>query len=115
MKALAVEMRSSLEAGDLDGFGALLDEGWRLKRGIHRSISSSDIDRWYAAARSAGALGGKIAGAGGGGYLLIYAPPTAQPDVTEALSSQGLRPLVFGFDRTGASIACVPSQTAAAV
>lgn len=114
LKSLAHEMRSTLEAGDLDGFGALLDEGWRLKRSIHRAISSDAIDRWYATAREAGALGGKIAGAGGGGFLLLYAPAAAQPTVTDALRCEGLRPLAFGFDHAGASIASVPFRAAAA-
>ena len=114
LKSLTHEMRSTLEAGDLDGFGALLDEGWRLKRSIHRAISSDAIDRWYAAAREAGALGGKIAGAGGGGFLLLYAPAAAQPTVTDALRCEGLRPLAFGFDHAGASIASVPFRAAAA-
>ncbi len=66
IKDLALEMRNALEAGNLDRFGALLDLGWRQKRGLSGKVSSEVIDGWYAAARAAGALGGKITGAGGG-------------------------------------------------
>ncbi|MBA3413747.1 MAG: GHMP kinase [Chloroflexia bacterium] len=108
LKALAHEMRAALEAGDLDGFGALLDDGWRIKRGINRGISSAAIDRWYEAGRAAGAFGGKIAGAGGGGFLLLYAPPAARSAVTAALLPEGLRPLAFSFAPTGATTAAMP-------
>jgi D-glycero-alpha-D-manno-heptose-7-phosphate kinase len=111
LKALAHEIRSALEGGDLEGFGALLDEGWRLKRGIHRAISSGAIDRWYETARRAGALGGKIAGAGGGGFLLLYVPPSARATVTAGLRADGLCPLAFGFDRAGATTASLPTET----
>ncbi len=104
LKLLAAEMRTALETGDLDGFGVLLDEGWRIKRGLAAGISSGAIDRWYAAAREAGVLGGKVCGAGGGGFLLLFAPPERHPDVLAALEPDGLRPLAVGIDSGGVRV-----------
>jgi D-glycero-alpha-D-manno-heptose-7-phosphate kinase len=103
LKALAYEMRDALQAGELDGFGALLDQGWRLKRGLAAGISDDRIDRWYATARDAGALGGKIAGAGGGGFLLLDVPPARQTGVETALGREGLLPFAFRFNHAGAA------------
>jgi D-glycero-alpha-D-manno-heptose-7-phosphate kinase len=103
LKALAHDMRDALESGDLDGFGALLDQGWRLKRGLAAGIADDQIDRWYALAREAGALGGKIAGAGGGGFLLLDAPPERQAAIDAALGRDGLQPLAFRFSHHGAA------------
>jgi D-glycero-alpha-D-manno-heptose-7-phosphate kinase len=103
MVDLAYEMRDLLLAGNLDGFGLALHRGWEIKRGLSGQISTSAIDQYYARARSAGALGGKLAGAGGGGFLLIYCPRPAQSDVRKALD--GLQNLEFRFDWGGARIA----------
>ena len=103
MVKLAYEMRDLLMAGDLDGFGEALHCGWELKRGVSSSISTAAIDELYDSARAAGALGGKIAGAGGGGFLLLYCPKSAQPRVREEL--RDLQPLEFRFDWGGARIA----------
>jgi D-glycero-alpha-D-manno-heptose-7-phosphate kinase len=103
MVDLAYEMRDLLLAGNLDGFGLALHRGWEIKRGLSGQISTSAIDQYYARARSAGALGGKLAGAGGGGFLLIYCPRPAQSDVRKALD--GLQSLEFRFDWGGARIA----------
>lgn len=104
LKALAAEMVATLHDGDLDLFGRLLDVAWREKRGLSSRVSSAAIDRWYEAALAAGALGGKITGAGGGGFLLLYSPPGAAPTVRAALARDGLRELPFAFDRLGARI-----------
>jgi D-glycero-alpha-D-manno-heptose-7-phosphate kinase len=103
MVDLAHEMRDHLLAGDLDAFGAALHRGWEMKRGLSAAISTSAIDQHYARARAAGALGGKLAGAGGGGFLLLYCPKPAQARVREALI--GLQTLDFRFDWGGARIA----------
>ncbi len=71
--------RDALCDGRLDEFGALLHEGWQAKRGLASGITNADIDAMYSAARRAGALGGKISGAGGGGFMLLYCPPEHQP------------------------------------
>jgi D-glycero-alpha-D-manno-heptose-7-phosphate kinase len=103
MVELAYEMRDFLLAGDLDAFGLALHRGWELKRGISAQISNSMIDDCYARALAAGALGGKLAGAGGGGFLLLYCPRPAQARVRHALD--GLQSVEFRFDWGGARIA----------
>jgi len=103
MVALAYEMRDLLLAGDLDGFGRALDRGWKMKRSISSMISNATIDRLYERACAAGALGGKIAGAGGGGFLLLYCPKSAQTRVREALRE--LESLDVRLDWGGARIA----------
>jgi D-glycero-alpha-D-manno-heptose-7-phosphate kinase len=103
MVALAHRMRDLLVAGDLDGFGTALHEGWEMKRSLADGISQARIDDLYAQARAAGAIGGKLAGAGGGGFLLLYAPPARQAAVREALSE--LKTVEFRFDQAGARIA----------
>jgi galactokinase/mevalonate kinase-like predicted kinase/phosphoheptose isomerase len=89
-KQTAYAMRDALQAGELRQFAELLDVSWNWKRRLTTSISNPDIDRCYAAARAAGALGGKIAGAGGGGFLLLYAEHDAQSDVRRSLAELGL-------------------------
>jgi D-glycero-alpha-D-manno-heptose-7-phosphate kinase len=103
MVDLAYEMRTILLAGDLDDFGLALHRGWEMKRGLSSQISTSAIDEIYDKAREAGALGGKLAGAGGGGFLLLYCPKDAQSRVREALGA--LQSLEFRFDWGGARIA----------
>jgi len=103
MVALVYEMRDLLLAGDLDGFGRALDRGWEMKRSVSAMISNSAIDAFYERARKAGALGGKIAGAGGGGFLLLYCPKAAQARVRDALHD--LQSLDFRLDWGGARIA----------
>lgn len=103
MVDLAYEMRNLLIAGALDDFGLALHLGWEIKRGISEQISTSAIDELYARARESGALGGKLVGAGGGGFLLLYCPKSAQTQVRNALSS--LQSLDFRFDWGGARIA----------
>jgi D-glycero-alpha-D-manno-heptose-7-phosphate kinase len=103
MVDLAYEMRDLLLAGDLDAFGMALHRGWEMKRGISAQISTSTVDDLYAQAREAGAVGGKLAGAGGGGFLLLYCPKAAQRRVAEKLS--GCQQFEFRFDWGGARIA----------
>ena len=90
-----------LYADDLDGFGRLLDAAWVLKRGLCDKISNPEIDAVYARARAAGALGGKITGAGGGGFFLVYAPPERQDAVREALP---WREMPFALEPAGARV-----------
>jgi D-glycero-alpha-D-manno-heptose-7-phosphate kinase len=103
MVDLAYEMRDILLAGKLDEFGLALHRGWEIKRTISAQISTSAIDDLYARAREAGALGGKIAGAGGGGFLLLYCPKAKQAQVEEKLA--GCQRFEFRFDWGGARIA----------
>src|SRR6202012_2614352 len=111
MVELAYEMRDLLLAGDLDAFGAALHRGWMMKRGVLTLISNASIDGLYERARAAGALGGKIAGAGGGGFLLLYCPKPAQAAVRDALPV--LRSLVFQLDWGGARVAVAPASAPA--
>ncbi len=84
----------------LDGFGRLLDYTWKLKRGISGGISTGSIDEQYTKAMDAGALGGKLLGAGGGGFLLFYVPLEKQADVRDALKDQMYVPFKFENDGT---------------
>jgi D-glycero-alpha-D-manno-heptose-7-phosphate kinase len=88
--------------GDLAPFGRLLDEGWKAKRSLDRGISTAQVDEVYAAAMAAGALGGKLLGAGGGGFVLLFVPPARQARVREALGS--LIHVPFKFDFSGSRI-----------
>lgn len=99
MKRLAHQARAELETGAFDDFGRLLHEGWLLKQQMASRISNGSLDEMYSAARRAGALGGKITGAGGGGYLLLYCPRQHQDAVRAAL--QGLPELPFHLERDG--------------
>jgi D-glycero-alpha-D-manno-heptose-7-phosphate kinase len=100
---LAESMRGTLTgAGDLAEFARLLHEGWELKRSLGFGISSGDIDGMYEAARRAGALGGKLLGAGGGGFLLLFAPPERHETIREALSRR--QELPFRFARSGSQV-----------
>lgn len=94
----------ALEEGELDRFGRLLHEGWLAKRSLSSEISNRSIDDYYSLALRSGALGGKITGAGGGGFLLLYGPPAAKAAVREALAAAGLREMTFRFDYRGASV-----------
>jgi D-glycero-alpha-D-manno-heptose-7-phosphate kinase len=86
MRDLAKEVRGRLLAKDWNGLGAALDEGWRLKRSLTNGISTSAIDASYDRAKAAGAWGGKITGAGGGGFLLVVHPPERSREIASALS-----------------------------
>jgi len=102
VKALGARMRASLLRGDLHQFGELLHEGWQAKRRISSKISTPRIDRLYSLGIEAGVLGGKITGAGGGGFLLFYCEAPYQAAVREAMSQEGLHEMAFAFDTQGA-------------
>jgi len=86
LRDLATEARTAITACDWPRLGAILDAGWILKRGLTSGISSDEIDRRYSAAKAAGAYGGKITGAGGGGFLLLMHPPERSRQVASALA-----------------------------
>lgn len=102
MKAMTYTARDALLAGDLDAIGRLLHESWLLKKQLASQISNSQIDEMYSAARRAGAIGGKITGAGGGGFLLLYCPPGTAENVRVALSH--LRELPFLLAQDGSKV-----------
>jgi D-glycero-alpha-D-manno-heptose-7-phosphate kinase len=99
MKQLAVEARECVEQQAFDEFGDLLHQGWEYKKQLASGISTDWIDTTYQAARRAGAIGGKISGAGGGGFLLLYCPVERQNEVRKALAP--LRELPFALERDG--------------
>ena len=110
MVGMVWELRDSLYAGDLNEFGIILDRNWQLKQQLASRISNADIDGLYGKAMKAGALGGKILGAGGGGFLLVYCEEERQDRVREALGS--LRELEFGFDNEGSKLIYVGDEYA---
>lgn len=102
MVRLAHQLREELERERLTSFGQILHENWELKKKLADGISNPDIDSWYEAAMAQGALGGKLLGAGAGGFLVFFVPPHRQNAVREALS--GLRQIPFNFERSGSRI-----------
>jgi D-glycero-alpha-D-manno-heptose-7-phosphate kinase len=103
MVAMVDEGSKILMHGDIDDFGRLLHETWQLKRSLSNRVSSDDIDDIYARARQAGALGGKLLGAGGAGFVLLYVDPVRQNAVREALMPQCIN-VPFEFDNQGSCI-----------
>ncbi|OGO50369.1 MAG: hypothetical protein A2148_12395 [Chloroflexi bacterium RBG_16_68_14] len=104
IKSFAQETREALERGDLDRFGEILHRSWEAKRHLARGVTNQRIDELYRLARERGALGGKIAGAGGGGFLLLYCERRFQPDVCAAMEREGLYHMEFRFDSGGAKV-----------
>lgn len=102
IKEMAYIARGELEAGNIDVLGELLHEGWTLKKQLAGKISNSIIDDQYDAARKAGAMGGKITGAGGGGFLLLYCHHNKHNAVRSALKS--LQELPFQLERDGSKV-----------
>ncbi len=101
MCELARNMKVSLESNTISDFGAILNEGWIKKRELARSISSNKIDEIYNTAIENGAIGGKLLGAGGGGFLLFYCPKEKQQKLCNILK---LKPFPFKFEHDGSSV-----------
>jgi D-glycero-alpha-D-manno-heptose-7-phosphate kinase len=103
MRDLADSMRHTLSGrGDLPAFAGLLHQGWLLKRSLGCGITDPKVDAWYLAGQNAGALGGKLLGAGGGGFLLLMAPPDCHDRIRESLGRP--REIEFKIDRLGSRI-----------
>ena len=101
----AARILTDCRVDDLDGvddFGRLMHESWMLKRGLGSKVTNDTVDQMYAAAREKGALGGKLCGAGGGGFLMLYVRPEDQAAVIEALSDLLLVP--FEFENLGSHV-----------
>jgi D-glycero-alpha-D-manno-heptose-7-phosphate kinase len=107
MVELAYELHAQLVSGNLVGFAEGLHRGWLMKKSISKQISTSVVDDMYNTALEAGALGGKLAGAGGGGFLMLFCPPNKQAALRSALSEY--KEIPFGIDRAGARIAAALS------
>jgi D-glycero-alpha-D-manno-heptose-7-phosphate kinase len=102
VKELGLRSKAVLEQGDTEGFALLMHEHWEHKKKRSASMSNSDIDRWYQLGRDSGALGGKLVGAGAGGFLLFY---TRDRDaLRQAMSAEGLAEVRFGFDHDGSTV-----------
>lgn len=101
-KRLGVESRDALESGDLLRFARIMNEHWQLKRQRSRAMSSPRIDAWYERALASGAVGGKLIGAGGGGFLLFYAQDTAR--LRRAMEAEGLTEVRCRFDFEGTKV-----------
>lgn len=103
MKDLVEESISILNCDqDLEGFGQLLHEAWQAKRSLSSKVSNPQVDALYSEATSAGAIGGKLTGAGGGGFLLLFVPPEKQPAVKERLKK--LIHVPFRFETSGSQV-----------
>lgn len=101
MVALTYQLRDELHRGRLDSMGGILDENWSLKKGLAAGISNDAIDEWYIAAKSAGALGGKLLGAGAGGFLMFYAPVERHEAIARAIK---LHRVPMSFEPLGSRI-----------
>ncbi len=104
VKAMAFQAKECLEHGNLAQFGQLLDHGWENKKKFAAGVSNPLIDEYYELARRNGALGGKVTGAGGGGFLMLYCEPPCQSVVTQALEDKGLKRMDFRFESEGARV-----------
>ncbi|MBZ0274707.1 MAG: GHMP kinase [Anaerolineae bacterium] len=104
IKALGQQMVDTVREGRLDDFAELLHQSWVQKRGVTSDITNNQIDMAYETARQNGALGGKITGAGGGGFLLMYCHEEYQDAVTKALRALNLTRMDFKFDFDGAKV-----------
>ena len=102
MASLAYALREELHRNNTAAMGEILHENWMLKKSVTRGVSTAEIDAWYDAARRAGASGGKLLGAGGGGFLMLYAPKDAHERIKAALHM--LRPVGVGFEPLGSRI-----------
>ena len=101
-KALGIRIREALEGGRPEEFGRMLDEHWQRKRGRSKGMSNPEIDRWYDAGVANGAIGGKLVGAGTGGFLMFYASDPAA--LRAAMAAEGLQETRFAFDLDGSTV-----------
>lgn len=104
IKEIGYDVRDLLVKGDTDRFGELLHEHWTRKRKLASKMTDEELDDIYDTARRAGALGGKLIGAGGGGFFMFYVRPETKRQVRETLTRRGLKTLRFRFDLDGARI-----------
>ncbi len=102
MKQLGYESKAALENGDLRRFAEIMHEHWERKKYRSKSMTNSSIDEYYELARNNGAIGGKLIGAGGGGFLMLYSEDKTR--LRRALRDAGLREVRMKFDFEGASL-----------
>ncbi len=107
MCELAEELRDELHHNNIDSMGELLNEGWKLKKTLANGVSNPQIDEYYELALKNGAIGGKLLGAGGGGFLVFYVPQCRQSEVRASLR---LKQMPFKFDRQGSAVIYVGNK-----
>src|SRR4029077_9065361 len=100
---IGIEISNAISEGDLRRFGELLDAHWQSKKRLSDGISTPQIDAWYELAKKNGAIGGKISGAGGGGFLMLYCEDN-KTRLRDAMRGAGLRELKFRFDFEGSKV-----------
>jgi D-glycero-alpha-D-manno-heptose-7-phosphate kinase len=110
MVGLADQLRDALNRGEIDGVGDVLHANWMAKRHLASGISTPRLDELYDTARATGAIGGKILGAGGGGFLLLCAPPERHAAICAALHD--LRPVPFRFEPQGSRLIFIEEHQA---
>ena len=103
IKDIGVEICDSVVRGNLHRFGQLLDVHWEVKKRLSKGVTNPQIDAWYQLARRNGAIGGKISGAGGGGFLMLYCEQN-KARLREAMRRAGLRELNFRFEFEGSKV-----------
>jgi D-glycero-alpha-D-manno-heptose-7-phosphate kinase len=104
IKDLGWQIKDAIESGRLDDFGQMLDESWQYKKSLASGVTNAFIDTAYTSAREQGAMGGKITGAGGGGFLMIYCHEERQDDVRTTLAELGLQQVRCAFEFEGARV-----------
>jgi D-glycero-alpha-D-manno-heptose-7-phosphate kinase len=103
-KELGYRIKEALEQGDVERFGLMLEEHWQNKKRRSTKISDARLDRWYETVKSCGGLGGKIMGAGGGGFFMFFCPNRSKARIRKALAEEGLREMPYDFDYEGAKV-----------
>lgn len=104
IKSIGYKIKDSLLSEDIDGFGKLMHEHWLTKKSVSDKMSNSEIDTWYDLAMSNGAIGGKIMGAGGGGFLLLCVENGKRKHLRKTMEQSGLKYMDFKFDWEGAKV-----------
>ena len=104
IREIGTRVAEALEAGDIERFGELLHEHWETKKRISTKMSNPDIDGWYELARTQGATGGKVMGAGGGGFFMFCAPNGHKRGIRQALLDEGLQELRYTLDFEGSKV-----------
>lgn len=104
VKDLAFKLYDNIKKSDLTGFGEILNENWKFKKKFSKSVSNNKIDKIYDLAMKSGSIGGKLAGAGGGGHLLLYCEKSKQSKVVEKMKQFKIKEVKFSFYNDGAKI-----------
>jgi len=103
IKEIGIKVKNSFEEGSISEFGKLLDLHWQTKRRLSEKVSSQEIDNWYKLAKKSGALGGKVMGAGGGGFFMFYCN-NGKNGFRKALENEGLKEMRYHLDFEGSKV-----------